>query len=299
MVSFKFNTSKVANFTTDIPSKHGFQLKDLNRICVYLHYYDKEQNPFYVGQGSIRRAFSFTSRNKLWKEKVIDITKVKVNIFKIDITIEESIQLEKELINKYKRIENGGCLVNGNDGDTYIDKCNSENYFYNKHLFGENNGNYGNKYEFNSLSIPILQIDILGNIIKEWASATEASEKGNFHAGSIAACCKGKRHIHNGYQWIYKKDYNPNKNYEYIPGKTNNKIYIAISVANIDRKPVNIKILYGAEDLRINGFTPKNVSQVITGAKKSHAGYIFLDFFKLHKEEKEKYINLIDITTKI
>lgn len=81
--------------------------------------------------------------------------------------------------------------------------------------------------------------------------------------------------------------------------KTNNKIYIAISVANIDRKPVNIKILYGAEDLRINGFTPKNVSQVITGAKKSHAGYIFLDFFKLPKEEKEKYINLIDITTKI
>lgn len=177
MVSFKFNTSKVANFTTDVPSKHGFQLKDLNRICVYLHYYDKEQNPFYVGQGSIRRAFSFTSRNKLWKEKVIDITKVKVNIFKIDITIEESIQLEKELIDKYKRIENGGCLVNGNDGDTCIGKCNSENYFYNKHLFGENNGNYGNKYEFNSLSIPILQIDILGNIVREWASATEASEK--------------------------------------------------------------------------------------------------------------------------
>jgi hypothetical protein len=57
--------------------------------------------------------------------------------------------------------------------------------------------------------------------------------------------------------------------------------------------------IYGAEDLRINGFTPKNVSQVITGAKKSHAGYIFLDFFKLPKEEKEKYINLIDITTKI
>lgn len=225
MVSFKFRTSKTVNFATDVPSKHGFHLNDLNRICVYLHYYDNEINPFYVGQGSINRAFSFSRRNKLWKEKVIDITKVKVNIFKIDITIEESIKIEKELIDKYKRIENGGCLVNGNDGDTCIGKCNSENYFYNKHLFGEN--------------------------------------------------------------------------YEYIPDKTNNKIYIAISVANIDRKPVNIKILYGAEDLRINGFTPKNVSQVITGAKKSHAGYIFLDFFKLPKEEKEKYINLIDITTKI
>lgn len=36
-------------------------------------------------------------------------------------------------------------------------------------------------------------------------SATEASEKGNFHAGPIAACCKGKRHIHNGYQWFYSQ----------------------------------------------------------------------------------------------
>lgn len=177
MVSFKFRTSKTVNFATDVPSKHGFHLNDLNRICVYLHYYDNEINPFYVGQGSINRAFSFSRRNKLWKEKVIDITKVKVNIFKIDITIEESIKIEKELIDKYKRIENGGCLVNGNDGDTCIGKCNSENYFYNKHLFGENNGNYGNKYEFNSLSIPILQIDILGNIVREWSSATEASEK--------------------------------------------------------------------------------------------------------------------------
>lgn len=145
MVSFKFRTSKTVNFATDVPSKHGFHLNDLNRICVYLHYYDNEINPFYVGQGSINRAFSFSRRNKLWKEKVIDITKVKVNIFKIDITIEESIKIEKELIDKYKRIENGGCLVNGNDGDTCIGKCNSENYFYNKHLFGENNGNYGNK----------------------------------------------------------------------------------------------------------------------------------------------------------
>lgn len=46
MVSFKFRTSKTVNFATDVPSKHGFHL---NRICVYLHYYDNEINPFYVG----------------------------------------------------------------------------------------------------------------------------------------------------------------------------------------------------------------------------------------------------------
>lgn len=44
-----------------------------------------------------------------------------------------------------------------------------------------------------------------------------------------------------------------------------------------------------------HGFQLKDLNRI----KKSHAGYIFLDFFKLHKEEKEKYINLIDITTKI
>lgn len=84
MVSFKFRTSKTVNFVTDVPSKHGFHLNDLNRICVYLHYYDNEINPFYVGQGSINRAFSFSRRNKLWKEKVIEEKEKYINL--IDIT---------------------------------------------------------------------------------------------------------------------------------------------------------------------------------------------------------------------
>lgn len=303
MVNFNFNVQvkkrKVVDTNVETPSKQGFQFKDLKRICVYLHYYDNEKFPFYVGQGTIQRAFNFISRNKLWKDKVKDLSKIKVDIFKIDISVEESINFEKELIDKYKRIEDGGSLVNGNDGDTAIGKSGSENYFYDKHLFGKDNGNYGNKYESNPNSIPILQIDILGNIVKEWSSATEAEEIGGFHSGPIGGCCYGKRHIHAGYQWIFKKDYNPNKNYEYIPGKTNSKIYIAISKAFINNKPCDIKILYGAEDLRANGFNPKNVSQVITGVKFSHGGYKFFDFFKLPKEEKEKYIPLIDITTKI
>ena len=61
-------------------------------------------------------------------------------------------------------------------------------------------------------------IDILGNIVKEWSSNTEASEILNICPNSILGCCKGKRHIAGGYQWIYKKDYNENKDYTYIPG---------------------------------------------------------------------------------
>lgn len=40
----------------------------------------------------------------------------------------------------------------------------------------------------------------------------------------------------------------------------------------------------------INGFTPKNVSQVIAGAKKSHAGYSFLDFLNLLKKKKKNIL---------
>ena len=41
----------------------------------------------------------------------------------------------------------------------------------------------------------------------------------------------------------------------------------------------------------------KLVNQVANGIKKSHSNYVFLDFFKLSKEDKQKCIdnNLIEI----
>lgn len=298
MVTFNFTINKKKrniNSVKDIPSKYDYSFKDLERICVYFHYYNDEELPFYVGQGTISRAFNFNNRNNLWKNKVKDASKVKVVINKIDISIEDSITIEKELIAKYKCIENGGCLVNGNEGDTCIGKKGNENYFYNKHFIGKENGNYGNKYELNPNSKPVLQIDILGNIVKEWASATEAEEIGHFYAGCIADCCSGKRNIHKGYQWIYKNNYDTDKNYEYMPGKTNNRIYIGISLAITNNDEHEFRIFYGSQDLRDNGFTPKNVSQVINGTKKSHKGYVFVDFFKLDKKYKEQFLPYIDI----
>ena len=80
---------------SETPSKYGYTTKDLNRICVYSHVYDDEENPFYIGQGRLSRAFNFINRDNAWKNKVIDINKVKVNILFINITIEKSIELEK------------------------------------------------------------------------------------------------------------------------------------------------------------------------------------------------------------
>lgn len=32
--------------------------KDKYRICTYIHYYDNETVPFYIGQGTLNRAFN-------------------------------------------------------------------------------------------------------------------------------------------------------------------------------------------------------------------------------------------------
>lgn len=277
----------------ETPSKYGYSTSDLNRICVYSHVYDNESNPFYIGQGRLSRAFNFINRDKSWKHKVQDESKVKVNILYIDITIEESINLEKELIAKYGRIDNKtGCLVNGNDGDTAIGCKGSSNFFYDKHLYGKDNGNFGNKYLSNPLSIPVIQLDILGNIIKHWSSATEAEEKGKFNAGCIGGCCLGKRLLHKSYQWIFEKDYDSTKQYIYIPGKTCPRIYLCLTIYGD-----YIKTYYNNDELISDGLNPKMVNKVANGINKSHKNYIFIDFFKMSNEDKQKCIdnNLIEI----
>lgn len=297
MVQFKFSGSKSKE--KDVPSNYGYGTKDLNKVCVYAHYYDKEDKPFYIGQGKLGRAFNFTNRNNSWNNKVIDKSKVKVNIINIDISIEESIIIEKELIKLYGRLDNNtGILTNENDGGSNS-QSGTNNYFYDKHYFNKDNDNYGNKYESNDLSKPVIQIDVLGNIVREWSSATEAAEKGNFQARCISGCCYGKRHIHNGYQWIFKSDYNPNNNYEYIPGKTNNRIYIAESRFNFGNNNNFYIIMYGAADLRKNRFNPRNVSQVINGQKRTHKGFYFIDYFRADKETKLKYLDKIDFSINI
>lgn len=289
-------TIRKNNKEKETPSKQGYTYKDLKRICVYAHYYDKEQNPFYIGQGSLARAFVFNKnvRNKSWFNKAIDISKVHVKIIIIDISIEESIEKEKELIKFHGRLDNNtGCLTNENNGGKNS-QIGENNYFFDKHFVGKDNPNYGNKYSSNPNSIPIIQLDILGEKVREWASATEAEEIGKFCAGSINACCNKKRHIHKGYQWIYKHDYNEKDDYEYIPGKTNNGIYIGFpmgAVNNMDK----IIILYNAKQAQDLGFRLSNVNQVCHGNKKSHAGYVFKNFFDMSTYDKRKYIPYIDI----
>ena len=287
-------TRGIQNCSKDeIPSKYGYKTSDLQRICVYSHTYDNEDKPFYIGQGRLSRAFNFLNRDKSWKNKVQNISKVKVTILNIDISIEESVKIERELIAKFGRIDIGtGCLVNGNDGDTAIGCAGESNYFYDKHLYGKDNGNYGNKYSLNPLSVPVVQIDILGNVVKHWASAAEAETVGGFDAGCISHCCLKKRYIHKSYQWVYEKDFNKDNDYTYKPGRTCARIYLCLTLYGD-----YVKTYYNNDELISDGFNPKMVNKVANGINKSHNNYVFADFFKLSKEDKQKCIEekLIEI----
>lgn len=53
-------------------------------------------------------------------------------------------------------------------------------------------------------SIPILQLDLEENLIKEWKSAAEAANILNLNAGHIRTCCRGERKTHGKFKWKNK-----------------------------------------------------------------------------------------------
>ena len=58
-------------------------------------------------------------------------------------------------------------------------------------------------------SIPVVQLTIEGELVKEWASIREASSTlGISSPRDIIRCCRGERKTRLGFSWKYKEDYN-------------------------------------------------------------------------------------------
>ena len=109
-------------------------------------------------------------------------------IIEIDITPNRGVQLEKELVAKYKLIEDGGTLTNiirgGRGGSLGL---------------GSNNPN----------AKPIIQLNIYGEFIKEWGSIVEAAKVLKIDSSAISKCCRHapKHKRAGGYVWEYKENY--------------------------------------------------------------------------------------------
>lgn len=52
-------------------------------------------------------------------------------------------------------------------------------------------------------SIPIIQLTLNDEFVKQWDSARQAGRELNIHSTDITKCCKGKRKTYKGFKWRY------------------------------------------------------------------------------------------------
>jgi hypothetical protein len=239
------------------------KLKGEFRYYVYVHYRLDNNTPFYVGRGCGYRATSFSGRSKKW-HSILNEYGLYFKIIENKLSFQQSIDLEIKTIRKIG-INN---LCNVSFGGIEI-APGKNNYFYDKHLFGSDNGNYGNKFELNPLSIKVLCLDCNGNIIKEYVSIRETEIDG-FSSQIVCKCCNGNRIQHKGFQFIYKSNYNQNNNYAFKRGITSK-----MNIECYDLDDNFIKSYSSIQSTALDGFAPKNVQQVLKGSKKTHLKHKF------------------------
>lgn len=178
----KATTSK--NKFKETPMTYGYHTEDYKRHVVYEHYYGNEDKPFYVGEGDLQRAFVFCGkrRTQQYKDKVLDVNLVHVKIVAIDISVDDAIKLQDKLIDKYKRISEGGSLLN-------VDY--------------KRGGGFRQ-----SLAKKVYQFSLNGKYINTYISTGEAEKAVNGKRSNIANCCAGRKwhSTSSGYLWRYEND---------------------------------------------------------------------------------------------
>lgn len=279
----------------DFNVANNWKVNSKGEYCVYVHKRKDNNKPFYIGCGiSSIRPFVRHNRSKKWYD-IVNTVGYTIEILHQVSNLETALELEAKFIKDYGRIKNGGTLINCNDGGT--SSKGEDNYFYKKKLSGSNNGNFGNKYNNNSLSKSIVCLDINGEFVKEYESISE-TELDGFIGSCVSNCCSGKRKVHRNKQFIYKSEYNYNKDYKYKRSTTSKRP--VVSFKDTGNSLEFIKYYKSARDTEKDGFNSKNVSACCNGNKKSHGNLIWIPFDNLIKEQQDAindYIN--DNTNKI
>lgn len=83
---------------------------------VYRHIRLDKNEPFYIGIGQEKRAYTKRERNEIWY-RIVDKTDYEVEILFDDLSWEQAVEKEKEFISLYGRKNNNtGILANMTDG---------------------------------------------------------------------------------------------------------------------------------------------------------------------------------------
>lgn len=98
----------------------------------------------------------------------------------------------------------------------YIEKFDSFRNGYNANKGGDGNrGSSQPKGKDNELSTPVCQLSLNGELIKEWGSLGEIRRNSEYNVPNIVQTCRGINTKAYDCLWVYKKDYNPNKDYRW------------------------------------------------------------------------------------
>lgn len=65
-------------------------------------------------------------------------------------------------------------------------------------------------------TVAVIQLDLNGKFIKRYNSIKEAADETGIPSCHISACCQKPNSSTGGFQWVYEKDYDPNKIYPEI-----------------------------------------------------------------------------------
>jgi hypothetical protein len=186
----------------------------MSKHYVYIHRNPITNSIFYIGVGYKRRAWSFKwGHSKHYYHYIQKHGLPIVEMYKINLTEDEAYKLEEQLILEYGRvgIDNNGILVNKSSGGKTSAKGNKQ-YLTDewKKKIGDANRGKSKHNEQTKKSIStknsksIIQQSIEGEIIKEWSSQWDASQKLNINYKSINNCVMGLSKTAGGYIWKLK-----------------------------------------------------------------------------------------------
>lgn len=126
----------------------------------------------------------------------------KLQLGQVTETLQESINIENvkkltkenllEAIQSYSDITNLGKHFR-------VSRTTIRNYLERYGLYED----FKSKYDYHSVAV--LQLDINGNLIKEWPSITDAADNLKLCTSDISKVCKFKRRSAGGFLWKYKR----------------------------------------------------------------------------------------------
>lgn len=134
----------------------------MDNICVYRHRRLDTNEIFYIGVGTVNRAYTKSQRNNIWKN-IISKTDYKIEIIVSNLSWKDACELEILLISEYGKIKSKtGTLSNITDGGEgfYGGKHSKETKLkmskakigistWNKGIIGKENHRYGVKFSKN------------------------------------------------------------------------------------------------------------------------------------------------------